>query len=461
MRRCYFVLMGIILLASQIALGQPLLDKLESTLPSPPAPNAGGQASGTATAIPGYLGASVDETPEPGKGVVITGVKKGAPSELSGLKEGDIIVGIDGKPCRTLEDLDLVLAKATVGTKLALQVQRAGKVEQKVVTLGRRPIEAEPATVPGAAITDPLPPPTSPAPSTKLRPSPPTIGAPGAPAATPPSLRPPMDPLNPASDPAAPAIGAPTPEAPVPSPATPTRDPALELPVPPAGERPTADPSTPSPSATDPLAPTASPSPPSETPAVDPATDLTAGRASLGIQVVPLNDETRLQYGVRSAARQGAVIVAVKPGSAADGAGLPIGGVVVSIDGGLVKNSDDLVEAISAARPGQEVELRYYQGDRVFTKSVRLAPAAARGVVTAPPRPGMNLASPDRPLLRKFEDMVESLTPGAAPAPTAGSSIFDPSRLTELHNDVKAMREQLETLDKRVKALEAKAGGMP
>jgi ubiquinone biosynthesis protein UbiJ len=57
--------------------------------------------------------------------------------------------------------------------------------------------------------------------------------------------------------------------------------------------------------------------------------------------------------------------------------------------------------------------------------------------------------------------MVESLTPGAAPAPTAGSSIFDPSRLTEMHNDLKSIREQLESLDKRVKALEEKGGTIP
>ena len=154
--------------------------------------------------------------------------------------------------------------------------------------------------------------------------------------------------------------------------------------------------------------------------------------------------------------------MSVRPGSAADTAGLPIGGVVVSIDGQLVKTADDLVDAISAARPGQEVELRYYQGDRVFTKSVRLTPAAARGVVTPPPpRPGMTLGNPDLPLTRKFEDMVESLSPNTPPPPTAGSSIFDPSQLAEMHKEIKAMREQLDALDKRVKDLEAKGGGTP
>ncbi len=430
------------------AFGQSSLKKLEGTLRAPApatlAPAAGAPVTppptgtpGAATPIPGYLGATVDESPEMGKGVVITGVYKGDPSDLGGLKVGDTIVGINGKPCKKLDDLDLVLGQSTVGTKLSFQVQRAGKVETKVVTLGRKkPIEAERSDEPAAPASDPLAAPSiAPAtlrPALPPRPGLPAIGAdplaspPSEPAASPPTLRPAITPDDP-----------------------------LVLPVPPGGDKPAtdplADPTAPAP--TDPATP--------DPAGLDPAAPAPTGRASLGIQVVPLNDETRLQYGVRSTARQGAVIVAVKPGSAADTEGLPIGGVIVSIDGQLVKNSDDLVDAISAARPGQEVELRYYHGDRISTKLVTLTPAAARGVVTAPPRPGMILGGADRPLLRKFEDMVESLSPNTPPPVTVGSSIFDPSRLAELHNDIKAMREQLDALDKRVKALEEKGGGNP
>jgi membrane-associated protease RseP (regulator of RpoE activity) len=460
----------VVALAAGPALGQSLLDKFESKLkaPGPAAPGAaapGTAAPGTATPgtatpgtvapgtvapgapgagagaaaapAPGYLGAQVDDTPDLNKGVLVTGVKKGAPSEVGGLRAGDIIVEIDGKPCRNLDDLDAILAKGTVGTKLTMKVQRLGKVETKVITLGRKPIEADP--VEASPATDRLSPPPG------LRPAPPTL-APAAdplaspledPAGRPPTLRPatdplatPADPLNPVADPLANPLG----------------DPALTLPAPPGGDKPAADPfapPTPDPSLAESPAPAAS------------------GKASLGIQVVPLNDETRAQYDIRSTARQGAVIVSVRPGSPADSVGLPIGGVVVAIDGKLVKSSDELVDFISAARPGQEVELRYYQGDSVVTKSVKLAPAAARGVVTAPPRPGMALRNPERPLLRKFEDMVESLGPNTPPPPTAGSSIFDPSRLAELHNDVKAMSEKLDALEKRVKQLEEKAGANP
>jgi hypothetical protein len=57
--------------------------------------------------------------------------------------------------------------------------------------------------------------------------------------------------------------------------------------------------------------------------------------------------------------------------------------------------------------------------------------------------------------------MVESLDPGAAPPPAVGSSIFDPSRLAEMHNDIKAMSEKLDALEKRVKQLEDKGGANP
>src|SRR5262245_24506315 len=99
------------------AFSQTLLNKLESKLPGPaPATGATGAAAapatgaptagaGTTAPIPGYLGATVDDTPEKGKGVVITGVYKGDPSDLGGLKVGDTVVGLNGKPCRNLDDL--------------------------------------------------------------------------------------------------------------------------------------------------------------------------------------------------------------------------------------------------------------------------------------------------------------------------------------------------------------------
>jgi membrane-associated protease RseP (regulator of RpoE activity) len=432
------------------ARAQSALQQFENKAKAPaaaaPAASAPGPGLAPATeAAPpsGYLGVVADDTPEPGKGVLLTGVKPGAPSELGGLKAGDVIIAIDGKPCRNLDDLDKALEKGTVGTKLVMTVQRQGKEERKTIALGTRPMDDEAADNPGEAPPADVPAaePPLPAPSLPGRGSPvPEIPGPARPAS--PAIRGVSDdPLPPPPSAAPPATATP-------------RDPALDLPAPPAGDRPATDLPATEPPATD-------------VPAAEPPALGGSGKASLGIQVVPLNDETRSQY--RTAARQGAVIVVVRPGSPADLAGLPIGGVVVSIDGQLVQSADDLVEAISAARPGQEVELRYYHGDRLLTRAVRLAPAAARGVIPstraphadAPradaPRADAPRGPADRPLLRKFEDMVESLGPQSPARTTVGSTIIDPSVMAEMHADIKAMKEKLDGLETRIKTLEDKA----
>ena len=48
---------------------------------------------------------------------------------------------------------------------------------------------------------------------------------------------------------------------------------------------------------------------------------------------------------------------------------------VVAMDGQMISNSDDLVQAIRAAKPGSDTELSYYVGDKLARKSVKLAPA--------------------------------------------------------------------------------------
>jgi membrane-associated protease RseP (regulator of RpoE activity) len=157
---------------------------------------------------------------------------------------------------------------------------------------------------------------------------------------------------------------------------------------------------------------------------------------------VPLNAETRATYEVRSTARQGAIIHSVRPGSPADLAGLPVGGVIVSIDGMLVKSSDELAAAVAGGRPGQEVELRYMlDGDRVATKTVRLAPASAIGSVPAFPPAADGLT--DRSSLRRFSD---TLDPGSA------------SSLSEIQESIQALTEKISALEERLKLLEDKPG---
>jgi hypothetical protein len=127
----------------------------------------------------------------------------------------------------------------------------------------------------------------------------------------------------------------------------------------------------------------------------------------------------------------------------------------VSIDGQLVKSSDDLAAAVSAGRPGQEVELRYMvEGDRVATKTVKLAPAAA-AIVPAAPRPAYGESS--RPATRRFEDTLEA--PPSGDRVPLGSSIADPSKVTELFEEIKALNEKIKALEERIKTLEGKPAG--
>lgn len=439
------------LLASP-AFGQTLLKKVEDRLRAAPLVNANpGEAETDAAAAPaaGYLGLVADETPEPGRGVLIQAVTAGAPSELGGLRAGDVITLINGKAVKNLTDLDAILNPSPVGARLQMNVIRAGKDQMLTVTLGRRPAQptgAEPAPA-DAAATPALGNPTGAAPA--LTPSgggPPSgISAFGTRAAGDPDVLP-------APPAGAPAVGASSvAEAPAAEPSFGPRRPAIEadplsrpapseLPAPPAADNPLPRDAT----------------LPPDTVAPDTGAPATGGsRASLGITVLPLTEEARSTYGVP--VRRGALITAVRPDSPADRAGMPIGGVVVAIDGRRVDTADDLVNAIRDARAGQDVELTYYQGDRLARKTVRLAPAGSVAVVpgVADSAPGLGLGlrgGGDRPLLSRVERIVDGL---ATPRPN--STVIDPSVIAAMREEVTRLSQVVEELQARVDQLEATA----
>jgi serine protease Do len=70
------------------------------------------------------------------EGVFIQTVAPGGPSEKAGLKEGDIIVGINGKPVREGGDLVNTVTATPVGTPVNLSVLRNGKHENYKVVVG-------------------------------------------------------------------------------------------------------------------------------------------------------------------------------------------------------------------------------------------------------------------------------------------------------------------------------------
>jgi hypothetical protein len=72
------------------------------------------------------------------KGVRITGTSPGSPAETAGLKEGDVIVGFNGKTLDNLMDLSNALGAAKPGDKVKLKVMRDNKEVGLEATLAER-----------------------------------------------------------------------------------------------------------------------------------------------------------------------------------------------------------------------------------------------------------------------------------------------------------------------------------
>src|SRR5262249_26151222 len=97
-----------------------------------------------------YLGVGLTElTPElrthfgvpEDSGLMVSKVDAGSPAEKAGLKVGDIISGIDGKPVRSMWDLSARVREYEEGQSAPLEVWRNGKVMTVTasITLKERP----------------------------------------------------------------------------------------------------------------------------------------------------------------------------------------------------------------------------------------------------------------------------------------------------------------------------------
>jgi len=67
-------------------------------------------------------------------GVFVMSVDSGSPAQKAGLREGDVIIALDGKPVAGVDDLHRLLTDARVGVNSPLTVLRhTEKLELKVV----------------------------------------------------------------------------------------------------------------------------------------------------------------------------------------------------------------------------------------------------------------------------------------------------------------------------------------
>jgi S1-C subfamily serine protease len=84
-----------------------------------------------------YLGVRVGET---GNGVYIGTVSGGSPAAKAGLKAGDVILSVNGRPTTTSDDLGTVLAGHKPGQTVTLKVaHQSGATDLVKVTLGEYP----------------------------------------------------------------------------------------------------------------------------------------------------------------------------------------------------------------------------------------------------------------------------------------------------------------------------------
>jgi len=76
-------------------------------------------------------------------GVIVANVAPGGPSDKAGLRPGDILLAIDGKPILDPRETQVDIAEISPGTQLPLTIMRGGKKRQITVNVGERPQPTE------------------------------------------------------------------------------------------------------------------------------------------------------------------------------------------------------------------------------------------------------------------------------------------------------------------------------
>ena len=75
----------------------------------------------------------------PEKGAFISDVSESGPAAKAGLRPGDVITSIDGKPIATATDVVDAVSAQSIGNAVAVKVVRAGKPAEARVTVGELP----------------------------------------------------------------------------------------------------------------------------------------------------------------------------------------------------------------------------------------------------------------------------------------------------------------------------------
>lgn len=73
------------------------------------------------------------------EGAIISDIVKGSPAERSGLRRGDVVVGVDGKKVKSSQDAVLYVRGKLMGENVKLEIYRDGKKQTVEVKLGEIP----------------------------------------------------------------------------------------------------------------------------------------------------------------------------------------------------------------------------------------------------------------------------------------------------------------------------------
>lgn len=99
---------------------------------------------------PGYLGLVADDRRDRGRGVRVIDLAPSGPAVAAGMLVDDLIVAIEGRPVRQMDDMAQLLQSARAGDRLSFDILRQGVRQNVELELTRRPAVAAPATRPAA-----------------------------------------------------------------------------------------------------------------------------------------------------------------------------------------------------------------------------------------------------------------------------------------------------------------------
>ncbi len=102
--------------------------------------------------VRGYIGINIadvnEETREAfnlpeARGALVQSVEEGKPAEKAGIRHGDVVIEVDGKPIRNNRELIDYISYRPVGSNVKVTVLRNGQRQTFTVTTAQRPNEAE------------------------------------------------------------------------------------------------------------------------------------------------------------------------------------------------------------------------------------------------------------------------------------------------------------------------------